>query len=159
NALNPETNPEAAKKRRDLALGKRRNEGFITEDEYAQAVATDINLEMNPLPSGCLYAEAGCGYFCDYVQRLVLADPAFGPDNASRQRMLDRGGLDITTTLHSELQRAAVETAKTTVPADENEGIGAALVTVQQDTGNIKAMAQTTEYSVEEERGSSTLNF
>ncbi|HIW46171.1 MAG TPA: transglycosylase domain-containing protein [Candidatus Yaniella excrementigallinarum] len=159
NALNPETNPEAAKKRRDLVLGNMRNEGFITEDEYEEAVATDINLDMNPLPSGCLYAEEGFGYFCDYVQRLVLADPAFGPDKESRQRMLDRGGLEITTTLDSELQRTAVETAKTNVPADENEGIGAALVTVQQDTGNIKAMAQNTEYSVEEERGSSTLNF
>src|SRR5699024_4349666 len=88
-------------KRRDLVLGNMRNEGFITEDEYEEAVATDINLDMNPLPSGCLYAEEGFGYFCDYVQRLVLADPAFGPDKESRQRMLDRGGLEITTIQHA----------------------------------------------------------
>src|SRR5699024_10923379 len=153
------TNPEAAKKRRDLVLGNMHNEGFITEDEYEEAVATDINLDMNPLPSGCLYAEEGFGYFCDYVQRLVLADPAFGPDRESRQRMLDRGGLEITTTLDSELQETAVETAANNVPDDENEGIGAAIVTVQQETGNIKAMAQNTEYSLEEQNGHTTLNF
>ena len=56
--------------------------------------------------------------------------------------MLDRGGLQITTTLDSELQQAAVETAAKNVPAGENEGFGASIVTVQQETGNIKTMAQ-----------------
>src|SRR5699024_3016423 len=78
NALNPETNPEAAKKRRDLVLGNIHNESFNTEDEFEGVVATDINLDMNPLPSGCLHAEEVFGYFSDYVQRLVQADPAFG---------------------------------------------------------------------------------
>lgn len=159
NALNPDTNPEGAKHRRDLVLGNMRNQEFITEEEYEEAVDTDIQLDMTPLPSGCMYAEEGFGYFCDYVQRLVLADPAFGPDRDSRQRMLDRGGLEITTTLDSELQETAVETAANNVPADENEGIGAAIVTVQQETGNIKAMAQNTEYSLEEQNGHTTLNF
>lgn len=159
NALNPDTNPEGAKHRRDLVLGNMRSQEFITEEEYEEAVATDIQLDMTPLPSGCMYAEEGFGYFCDYVQRLVLADPAFGPDRESRQRMLDRGGLEITTTLDSELQETAVETAANNVPADENEGIGAAIVTVQQETGNIKAMAQNTEYSLEEQNGHTTLNF
>lgn len=159
NALNPDTNPEGAKHRRDLVLGNMRNQKYITEEEYDEAVATDIELDMSPLPSGCMYAEEGFGYFCDYVQRLVLADPAFGPDRESRQRMLDRGGLEITTTLDSELQKTAVETAANNVPADENEGIGASIVTVQQNTGNIKAMAQNTEYSLEEQNGHTTLNF
>lgn len=159
NALNPDTNPEGAKHRRDLVLGNMHDQGYITEEEYDKAVAAEIQLDMNPLPSGCLYAEEGFGYFCDYVQRLVLADPAFGPDRDSRQRMLDRGGLEITTTLDSELQRAAVETVKRNVPAGENEGIGASLVTVQQETGNIKTMAQNTEYSLEDQNGHTTLNF
>lgn len=159
NALNPDTNPEGAKHRRDLVLGNMRNQEYITEEEYEEAVATDIELDMSPLPSGCMYAEEGFGYFCDYVQRLVLADPAFGPDRESRQRMLDRGGLEITTTLDSELQKTAVETAANNVPADENEGIGASIVTVQQNTGNIKAMAQNTEYSLDEQNGHTTLNF
>ena len=160
NALNPKDNPEGATNRRNLVLGNMLNQGFITEQEYEEAAASEIQLDMNPLPSGCLHAKDGFEYFCDYVQRLVLADPAFGPDRESRQRMLDRSGLEITTTLDSELQQAAVETSRRNVPAGESDGIGAALVTVQQNTGNIKAMAQNTEYSVEEDqRGKTTLNF
>ena len=160
NALNPQDNPEGATNRRNLVLGNMLNQGFITEQEYEEAAASEIQLDMNPLPSGCLHAQEGFEYFCDYVQRLVLADPAFGPDRESRQRMLDRSGLEITTTLDSELQQAAVETSRRNVPAGESDGIGAALVTVQQNTGNIKAMAQNTEYSVEEDkRGKTTLNF
>lgn len=161
NALNPDTNPEGATHRRDLVLGNMRNQRFITDEEYEEAVASEIQLDMNPLPSGCMYAKDGFEYFCDYVQRLILADPAFGPDRDSRQRMLDRSGLEITTTLDSELQQAAVETARHNVPNDENEGIGSALVTVQQDTGNIKTMAQNTDYAVGEEvdQGQTALNL
>lgn len=158
NALNPENNPEGATNRRNLVLGNMHKQGFITDAEYEEAVASEIELDMNPLPSGCYYAKDGFEYFCDYVKKLIMADPAFGPDAESRERMLDRGGLEITTTLDSELQEAAVETARRNVPADENEGIGAALVTVQQDTGNIKAMAQNTPYQSETESGTQ-VNF
>ncbi|NWN88154.1 MAG: transglycosylase domain-containing protein [Micrococcaceae bacterium] len=160
NALNPENNPEGATNRRNLVLGNMYDQGFITEEEYNEAVESEIQLNVSPEPTGCLNAEEGFEYFCDYTQQQILADPAFGPDRDSRQRMLDRGGLEITTTLDSDLQRAAVETAREHVPADENEGIGAALVTVQQDTGNIKAMAQNTHYAVgEEEPGDLAMNF
>ncbi len=160
NALNPENNPEGATHRRNLVLGNMLKQGFITEAEYEEAAASEIKLDVNPLPSGCYYAKDGFEYFCDYIQRLVLADPAFGPDRESRQRMLDRAGLEITTTLDSDLQQAAVETARRNVPAGENEGVGSSLVTVQHDTGNIKAMAQNTDYAVDEEDSAKTsLNF
>src|SRR5699024_6098579 len=124
NALNPETNPEGATHRRNLVLGNMRGQGFITEEEYEEAVASEITLDMNPLPSGCYHANDGFEYCCDYIQRLLRAAPAFGPDVDSRQRMLDRGGLEITSTLDSERQQAAVETARRNVPHDENEGVG-----------------------------------
>lgn len=161
NALDPRTNPEGATHRRNLVLGNMLRQERITQEEYDEAVASEIQLDENPLPSGCYYAKDGFEYFCDYIQRSILADPAFGPDRESRQRMLDRAGLEITTTLDSELQEAAVETARRNVPAGENEGIGSALVTVQQNTGNIKAMAQNTEYEVGDDlgNGQTTLNF
>lgn len=160
NALNPETNPEGATNRRNLVLGNMRNQGFITEDEYQEAVNSEIHLDPDPLDSGCYHAKDGFEYFCDYVQRLIQSDPAFGPDVDSRQRMLDRGGLQIQTTLDSELQEAAIETARRNVPHDENEGIGSALVTVEQNTGNIRAMAQNTRYEVGTEKiGETAINF
>ncbi len=161
NALDPRKNPEGATHRRNLVLGNMLNQGKITEEEYDEAVASELVLDETPLPSGCYYAKDGFEYFCDYIQRSILADPAFGPDRESRQRMLDRSGLEITTTLDSELQEAAVETARRNVPAGENEGIGSSIVTVQQNTGNIKAMAQNTEYEVGDEQGNgqTSLNF
>src|SRR5699024_3797282 len=161
NALDPRKNPEGATHRRNLVLGNMLNQGKINEEEYDEAVASELVLDETPLPSGCYYAKDGFEYFCDYIQRSILADPAFGPDRESRQRMLDRSGLEITTTLDSELQEAAVETVRRNVPAGENEGIGSSIVTVQQNTGNIKAMAQNTEYEVGEDlkRGETSLNF
>ena len=161
NALNPETNPEGATNRRNLVLGNMHRHGFITQDEYDEAVASEIELDMNPLPSGCYHARDGFEYFCDYVQRMIQADPAFGPDPESRQRMLDRAGLEITTTLDSELQQAAGKPHVATLPAGENYGVGSAMVTVQQDTGNIKTMAQNTEYAVGNDLpdGQTALNF
>lgn len=161
NALNPEDNPEGATNRRNLVLGNMRTHGFITQEEYDEAVASEIQLDMNPLPSGCYYARDGFEYFCDYVQRKIQTDPAFGPDRDARQRMLDRAGLEITTTLDSTLQQAAVETARRNVPAGENEGVGSSLVTVEQNSGNIKTMAQNTEYAVGEDLpdGQISMNF
>lgn len=150
NALNPKENPEGATTRRNLVLGNMHNQGFITTEEYDEAVASEIELDMNSLPAGCYNAREGFEYFCDYVVGLLMQDPSFGPDRQSREDLLNRGGLQITTTLDSELQQAAVETTKRNVPPNENVGIGASLVTVQQNTGNIKAMAQNTDFQEEQ---------
>src|SRR5699024_10741012 len=80
NALNPENNPEGATNRRNLVLGNMYDQGFITEEEYNEAVESEIQINVSPEPTGCLNAEEGFEYFCDYAQQLILADPAFGPD-------------------------------------------------------------------------------
>ena len=159
NALNPLNNPEAAKSRRDTVLYTMLNNDKITQEEYEEAVASEIVTDETPLRSGCVSAVAGSAYFCDYVQRQILADPAFGPDADARQRLLDRGGLTIKTTLDLELQRVAAEQANQSVPREESNDIGAALVTVEQNTGNIRAMAQNTAYIGDDENGHTTLNF
>lgn len=162
NALDP-TNPdnvEASKNRRNVVLGTMLENDYIEQDEYDEAVAKDIELDVNRLSSGCSSAGNGSGYFCDYVQRQILNDQAFGPDRDARQRLLDRGGLEIQTTLDPELQELASEQARDSVPNDESDGVGSSLVTVEQNTGNIRAMAQNTDYSVDgEAKGASALNF
>ncbi|WBL20441.1 transglycosylase domain-containing protein [Citricoccus sp. NR2] len=159
NALNPLNNPEAAKSRRDTVLYTMLNNDKITQEEYEEAVASEIVTDETPVRSGCASAVAGSGYFCDYVQRQILADPAFGPDADARQRLLDRGGLTIKTTLDLDLQRVAAEQANQSVPREESDDIGAALITVEQNSGNIRAMAQNTAYSSAEGNGNTTLNF
>lgn len=160
NALNPITNPEAAKARRDTVLFTMLDNEKITREEYDEAVASELPQDTTPLRSGCTAAIAGGGYFCDYVQRKIQANSAFGPDEDARQRLLDRGGLQIQTTLDLDLQAAAAQQASETVPAAETTDIGASLITVEQDTGNIRAMAQNTQYSADSEgAGNSTINY
>ncbi|WHS35532.1 transglycosylase domain-containing protein [Auritidibacter ignavus] len=159
NALNPETNPESAQNRRNVVLQSMENAGFITTAEKEKAQAQDLGLDITPKNSGCIAAQHNSGYFCDYVHRQILNDPAFGPDPESRQQLLDRGGLTIKTTLDAKMQKAAAEEANKAVPREETQGFGSSIVTVEQDTGNIRAMAQNTVYSPEDGAGNTQINY
>ncbi|REE04030.1 penicillin-binding protein [Citricoccus nitrophenolicus] len=162
NGYNPVNNPEGATERRNTVLGAMLGNEAITQAEYDEAVASDLGLDVTPLASGCMSADYG-NYFCDYVQRTVLTSEAFGPDAESRQRLLDRGGLQITTTLDSSLQQEAERAARENAPYTEfgeNDAVGASLVTVEPGTGNVRAMAQNTTYDpAAEGDANTTLNF
>ncbi|MGM7671102.1 transglycosylase domain-containing protein [Microbacterium sp. A93] len=165
NGYNPINNPQGATDRRNIVLSAMLGNEVITRAEYDEAVQAPIPDKVNPLNSGCVSAAYG-NYFCDYVQRVVQTSETFGPDAESRQRLLDRGGLQITTTLDSTLQREAENVAKANAPYtiftsdDGTEGeLGASLVTVEPGTGNVRAMAQNTTYAVSEGEGHTTLNF
>ena len=160
NGYNPVTNPEGAEGRRNVVLASMLKNEKITQAEYEEykAVPVESMLDVTPQGSGCFAAELGA-YFCDYVQLEILDDEAFGPDREARQRLLDRGGLTIQTTLNAEMQRAAEEEVSSRVPHDSFDGAGGAMVSVEPGTGNIKAMAQNTVYSPEAGDGNTTLNF
>jgi membrane peptidoglycan carboxypeptidase len=164
NGYNPVNNPDGATDRRNAVLAAMLRTGKITQDEHDRAVATEIKLDVTPLASGCMSADFG-NYFCDYVQRTVLTSEAFGPDYESRQRLLDRGGLQITTTLDSTLQKQAEKTARENAPytelrdGDSTGELGASLVTVEPGTGNVRAMAQNTTYDPGDTEGGTTINF
>lgn len=154
----PVRNPEGTKKRRDTVLRAMLRNEKITQEEFDHAVAQPIKVTMKAPPTGCLSGDFA-KYFCDYVERQILANPAFGPDVKSRQALLDRGGLTIRTTMDSKLQEEAQKSISDQVPNDESDGVGASLLTLEPGTGDIKAMAQNTDYSLENEKGKTTLNF
>ncbi len=165
NGYNPVNNPDGALERRNTVLAAMLRTGKIDQATHDQAVATPITLDVTPLASGCMSADFG-NYFCDYVQRTVLATEAFGPDVESRQRLLDRGGLQIKTTLDSTLQKEAEKNARENAPYTTFESdrgtvgeLGASLVTVEPGTGNVRAMAQNTTYDPGETEGGTTINF
>ncbi len=155
---NPSRNPEGTTNRRDTVLRAMRNNGYLSEEELQHALAQPLEVVMKGVPSGCLNAEFGA-YFCDYVERQVLADPTFGPDVLSRRALLDRGGLTIRTTLNTELQKSAEDITRRAIPNDEAYGAGQALVSLEPGTGNIRTMAQNTEYAIKDELGRTTLNL
>lgn len=159
NGLNPESNPDGAIERRDSVLDAMLRNDYITQEEHDQASEQELNVDTHERSSGCYSAEMG-PYFCDYVVRNVLEDDAFGETKEDRENLLNRGGLEITTTLDPDLQQEAENQVDSTVPADDPSQAGSTLVSVEPGTGRIRAMAQNTEYSPDEETtGNTTLNF
>ncbi len=92
----PLSNPQVARYRRDVVLGRMAAEGFITEEERQQAVASDLGAERVYLMSG-----EAAPHFSEHVRRFVL--DMYGED------ALYTGGYHIATTLDKELQSYAEE--------------------------------------------------
>lgn len=159
NYYRPDENPEAAQDRRDTVLNSMHRNGFITEEERDEAIASDLGVEPNHHPSGCVSAEFG-HYFCDYVMRQILADDTFGDEVEERESLLYRGGLNIVTTLDPETQQGAEDEVHSTVPAGDPSGAVASVVSIDPTNGHIEAMAQSTEYNpdADEDEGRTTLN-
>jgi membrane peptidoglycan carboxypeptidase len=142
---NPAVNPDKSIVRRNQVLSEMLALGKITQADHDAAVATPIELKLNPGRQGCANAMMA-PYFCDYISHLILNNPAYGASLADRERRLYRGGLTIKTTLDS------------TAGANPDRW-GAALVTIQPGTGNILAMAQNTVFLPEEGKFDTQLNF
>lgn len=154
---NPAVHPDNAIQRRNQVLDAMLTLGRISQADYDAAVATGVELAVTPGKQGCAGAETA-PYFCDYVSHLILNNPAYGVDLASRVRKLYRGGLTITTTLDSRLQAAAQEQVDATAGANPDKW-GAALVSIGPGTGKILAMAQNTVFLPEPGKFDTQLNF
>ncbi|MFC8191732.1 penicillin-binding protein [Cellulomonas sp. NPDC057328] len=141
-----------SQKRRDQVLNDMAREKYITEEERAAGVATPIQdtLRPQPLKQGCMAAGdvvPGSGFFCDYVTKVIINDPAFGETARDRSNTLYRGGLKITTTLLPGEQTIADQEVKAGVPVEDGSGVASSIVTVEPGTGKITAMAQNRIYS------------
>ncbi|MDK1359992.1 transglycosylase domain-containing protein [Arthrobacter sp. zg-Y1219] len=155
----PTGNPEVALKRRNLVIGAMLSTGRITQEEHDAAVATDLGVNLTPVPSNCVGA-VQAPYFCDYVTHLITNDERFGATAEDRKKLLYRGGLSITTTLDPEIQGAAQTAINETANPDTTDAeIGHSMVSMQPGTGNILSMAQNTRYTPEPGAGNSVINF
>ncbi|GAA1999090.1 transglycosylase domain-containing protein [Brevibacterium samyangense] len=146
---NPQSNEEGVVNRRNVVLQLMLEQQLITQEEYDEAKASGLELDLHETPNGCLSA-GNRAYFCDYVQRVVENDSVFGETPEERAMLLQRGGLTIKTTLQPEIQDIADEKVKETVPVGDASGAGHALVTVEPGTGAVIAMAQNRDYTVSE---------
>ncbi len=150
------TDPEnipANTERRDYVLKRMLDADRITQQQYDEAVATEVVPKITPRPSGCDIAETnyGLGHFCDYVQRYIEQDSAFGANEEERHFNFLRGGFDIMTTIDFDLQAATVGEVRSQVPETlDNMNIGAASTSVQVGTGRVLAMAQNRPFSADQ---------
>jgi penicillin-binding protein 1A len=128
---NPITAPEAAKTRRDVVLEQMHDQGYLSEAGYRESLSRPLPApkEVQP-PQQTLVEGVNAGYFTSWVQQQII-------ERYGYTRAFD-GGLRIKTTLDLNLQRAA-EQAVSGYLANP-EGPSAALVAIENSTGEVRAM-------------------
>ncbi|MEY2440753.1 MAG: penicillin-binding protein [bacterium] len=137
-AFDPIANPEAAKRRRNLVLAKMFEQGYITRSEYAFSRSQPVPSSDTIRPPQAQAATQSAAYFATWVQQQVI-------DRYGARQALE-GGLRVQTTLDLGLQRAADEAVKRWL-GDPPQGPHAALVAIDNDSGEIRAMVGGTDYS------------
>ncbi|MFN2526116.1 MAG: transglycosylase domain-containing protein [Actinomycetota bacterium] len=132
----PFDHPEAARERRNVVLDKMLELGMIDEAEHIRATSSRLRLQTVEQKD-----RYDAPYFIDYVQRLISYDPRFdvlGKTLAERTDKLFKGGLRIYTTVDLDMQREAEQAVHTHLSEDSDPH--ASLVSLEPDTGNIRAM-------------------
>ncbi len=153
NLGDPENIPEN-QERRDYVLKRMLDAKRITQQQFDEAVATDVVPNLTSRQSGCAVAETnyGLGHFCDYVQRYIELDPAFGNTPEERHFNFLRGGYQIMTTIDLDMQAQTLETMRSEIPQlMDGIDIGSAASSVQAGTGRVLMMAQNRPFSADPE--------
>ena len=137
----------AAKERRDHVLqtmhdhiNPQTGERDLSSSDYFAAINTPVEdtLHVTYPKSNCA-ASTLAPFFCDYVTRIIASDPAFKDEG---NMLLYTGGLKVVTTLDAARQADANAAVTNGVPPTDSSGLEDALVSLDNATGNIIAMAQ-----------------
>jgi membrane peptidoglycan carboxypeptidase len=123
----PEEQETAALERRNYVLERMAAEGYLSSELAARLAAKDI--KVDPIEVG-LNFPAKLGYFLDYTRRELIDVYGEGP--------VFSGGLQVTTTLDSEMQGYAEEAVANRL--NDPGGPAAALVAIDPRDGAVRAM-------------------
>ena len=137
-AFDPIAHPEAARRRRNVVLAKMYEQGYLTRGEYRASRAEPVPSSDTIRPPQAQAATQSAAYFATWVQQQVI--DRYGARNALE------GGLRVQTTLDLGLQRDADEAVKRWL-GNPPQGPQAALVAIDNDSGEIRAMVGGTDYS------------
>ncbi len=132
--------PENALQRRNLVLDRMLKNEFITQEQYSEAVATPLNLNVYHNPDDGILAYP---YFTSYVRNLLYSNYDF-----STKDVLE-GGMKVYTTLDIHMQDAA-EYAAALKRESLPEGLDVALAVVEPQTGYVKAIVGGANYYASE---------
>ena len=137
-AYDPIANPESAHSRRDLVLRYMRDQELLTPQQYQDAIAKPLpeRGDLQPPEEDTDYP-----YFTSWIKQQVV-DQLGGGQEGARQAF--EGGLRIRTTIDSKLQVAADQAINAWLP--NREGPRAALVAIDNNTGQVRAMVGGDDY-------------
>ncbi len=125
--------PDEAVSRRDVVIERMQSLGHITAEQVEE-------LKAEPLPTPPPERPAqGSDYFVEHVKQVLLADERLGATQQDRIQSIFKGGLKIHTTLDPHYQRVAEDKVAAIVP-DTGGAFGAALVSVEPQTGAVRAL-------------------
>ncbi len=137
-AYDPAEHPLAARERRDTVLRQMMLQGYLTKPIYRQSLAQALPAARDiQTPTEQTIEGVDAGYFTSWVQQQVI-------ERYGASRAFD-GGLRIKTTLDLELQRAAEHAVNGYL--ENPEGPTAALVAIENSTGEVRAMVGGRNYS------------
>ena len=131
NANNPREHYDTALERSHLVLRRMLSNGYISQDEYDQAVSEKPQLYKHKSNEDNINTNLA-PYFVDYVKQLLQTSEF----NISE---LSQGGLSIYTTLDVKAQKAANKAVKEGM-AQYDSDMDASLTSIDPSTGNIVAM-------------------
>ncbi|MEU7959855.1 MULTISPECIES: transglycosylase domain-containing protein [Micromonospora] len=138
---------DAALKRRGYVLDSMIATGAITAAQADAARAEKLTLHPTAQPNGCTATvTADAGFFCDYLRRWWLEQPAFGATAQEREQALRRGGYRVVTSLDPDVQATAAAEARKVYPADDARALP--IAAVEPGTGRVLALAVNREYGV-----------
>ncbi|MFJ9695893.1 transglycosylase domain-containing protein [Kitasatospora sp. NPDC101183] len=156
-SYDPVRYPDNTVKRRNVVIDKMLENKHITADQAKEAKAAPLGLKYKDPQNGCITAQAGMGFFCDYVRHVVKQDPSFGKSAEERKKLWDTGGLNIYTTLDPDKQAAAQNAV--TKKVNVTDPVSAAATMMEPGTGKILAMAQTRPYGLDGNKNQTVLNL
>jgi membrane peptidoglycan carboxypeptidase len=143
----PHNYPEIAERRRNTVLDRMQELGLISAAESAAAKKPTVKSMLRIRNSeGGTCARSPEPFFCQYAMEYMLGLKALGANRAERLLNINRGGLRIHTTLHSDWQSEIFRTLTAQVPTGDPSGVGAAAAVVEPGTGKLLAMVQTSEF-------------
>lgn len=135
--------------RRNYVLQRMLVHKKITKAQYTAAVHQPIKVKITPTDSGCMAAQKyNAGFFCSYVQDVMLSDTTFGKTQADRDQLFEQGGMNVYTTLNLSLNTNSQASINQYIPStDPNLDLGAANTSVEVGTGRIVTMVENKSYN------------
>ncbi len=153
--FNPTENPDLALERRNIVLQRMADLGIVSDRKAKQTAQQPLALRVKDFDNGCVSTAAP--FFCDYVRRYLLHDPALGASKTEREHRLLTGGLSIRTTVDLRFQRAADRGVRGAV-YKKDQAIGG-LAMVVPGTGEVRALAQSRPMGDDSKDGQTYLNY
>ncbi|MFI7639115.1 transglycosylase domain-containing protein [Nonomuraea sp. NPDC049400] len=154
----PSVGPESRERllqRRNIVLDRMAQIGKISWQEANEAKAKKLGWKNVKAPGGCEASKFP--YFCLYVQYEILNNEDFGKSMDERRKLLQRGGLEIKTTIDPKMQAAADKAIKKYVSKKDKPVASQAMVV--PGTGEIKAMAASRKFGGSKKKNEMSYNI